>query len=414
MSDLTIPTTARARFAALLAGHLLQGTRPGRLPSGEPWTDAEFGGNVRSTREVSGYASPRSVSNWRKGTYLPAEIEPILNALFGPGGGQAEARAALLDAFRAAWAEKRGAIPTQARKSKAHDTPVPTSPNDTVSVPEADGADLAAQVEALILAGYSPPQPWRPLIRKLNLNDKSFERLDLLHDLLNLQELLLNRANATDYSPPTNFTILQRLDLDDAVITNTAPLTSLVNLECLSLFRTQVDDLSALTGLRKLRALDLSGTKITNIAPLAGIGSLQELHPNETRVSDLTPLQGLTKLRILALAGSAVSDLNPLSTLTGIEDLSLQNTAIKDLSPLATLTRLEALNLRGARLPKVEIPLTLKNLGFLDLTYTNITDLSSLASFTKLRKIFVSDEDIDTRPIEHLFSNGLQMTLVIM
>jgi Leucine-rich repeat (LRR) protein len=97
--------SARARFAALLAAHLANGTRPATA-AGEPWTDAEFAGEVRSTRDDVPTVSPRSVSNWRKGTALPVEIEPILRALFGPSDRHAAAREELRLAFLAARAEK--------------------------------------------------------------------------------------------------------------------------------------------------------------------------------------------------------------------------------------------------------------------------------------------------------------------
>ena len=66
--------------------------RPGTA-SREPWKYAEFAGHVPSSRDHAGeYVSPRSVSNWCKGTALPDEIEPILRALFGPDRARRRAR----------------------------------------------------------------------------------------------------------------------------------------------------------------------------------------------------------------------------------------------------------------------------------------------------------------------------------
>jgi Leucine-rich repeat (LRR) protein len=103
---------ARARFAAMLSGHLRAGTRPATA-AGEPWTYAEFASEVPSARGNE-YVSERSVSNWCKGTALPEEIEPILRALFGPGDRHAAARDALREAFLAARAEKYTAVVTSA------------------------------------------------------------------------------------------------------------------------------------------------------------------------------------------------------------------------------------------------------------------------------------------------------------
>jgi hypothetical protein len=102
-------STARTQFATLLADHLARGTRPSTA-AGEPWTYTEFAGEIPGAR-ANQYVSERTVSNWCKGLALPGQIEPILRALFGPTSGarHAEARGALLDAFRAAKVESRTA-----------------------------------------------------------------------------------------------------------------------------------------------------------------------------------------------------------------------------------------------------------------------------------------------------------------
>ncbi len=98
----------RAAFAALLAGHLSGGTRPATA-TGEPWTYAAFSGEIEGARGNL-HASASSVSNWCNGASLPAEIVPILRALFGPDTStstrHAEAREELRRAFQAARAER--------------------------------------------------------------------------------------------------------------------------------------------------------------------------------------------------------------------------------------------------------------------------------------------------------------------
>jgi hypothetical protein len=51
----------RTAFAALLAGHLSEGTRPSTA-TGEPWTYAAFAGEIPGARDNL-YASASSVSN---------------------------------------------------------------------------------------------------------------------------------------------------------------------------------------------------------------------------------------------------------------------------------------------------------------------------------------------------------------
>ena len=108
---------ARRHFADLFAGHLRSGTRPAKA-AGEPWTDTAFAGEVQSSRE-NGFVSPRTVSNWRKGTALPVEIEPILRALFGPSDRHAAARDALRAAFQAARDEKAATLLKRAKRDPA-------------------------------------------------------------------------------------------------------------------------------------------------------------------------------------------------------------------------------------------------------------------------------------------------------
>jgi hypothetical protein len=113
-------TIARLRFAALLARHLASGTRPA-TDGGEPWKDADFARDVQSSRVRNEFASPRSVSNWRKGKNLPTEIEPILRALFGPPSSDRHgaAREELRQAFQAARAEKNAELFASAKQDPA-------------------------------------------------------------------------------------------------------------------------------------------------------------------------------------------------------------------------------------------------------------------------------------------------------
>jgi hypothetical protein len=126
--------SARTRFAALLAGHLAKGTRP-VTAAGAPWSYAEFAAEVPSSRANDDFVSPRSVSNWCKGGSLPAEIDPVLRALFGPtsSGRHADAREELLEAFRAARAEKNAAVIARTKPDPAGGTwDVPDNEKNTV------------------------------------------------------------------------------------------------------------------------------------------------------------------------------------------------------------------------------------------------------------------------------------------
>ncbi|UHC20451.1 hypothetical protein LRS73_35560 (plasmid) [Methylobacterium currus] len=111
---------ARARFAQQLEAHVRAGTRPSTV-AGEPWTYASLAREVQSSRETGDFASPRSVSNWCKGKALPAAIDPILRALFGPPSNDrhAEAREQLRAAFIEAQREGAAAMVAGVRPGSA-------------------------------------------------------------------------------------------------------------------------------------------------------------------------------------------------------------------------------------------------------------------------------------------------------
>ena len=112
-----IPRKARPAFAAALARHLTDGSAPGG-PRPGGWSDAAFARTLPSVLSVDERVSPRSVSNWRKGTALPGEIGPILDALFGVGDG-AGPRGTLERLYRAARDERDAAAAAGAKLDPA-------------------------------------------------------------------------------------------------------------------------------------------------------------------------------------------------------------------------------------------------------------------------------------------------------
>lgn len=102
------PATAKRRaFAELLTFHVKNGTRP-HATAGNPWSFAELARAVPSKR-LDAARSDRSPAHWCRGTALPEDIEPILDALFGKAKQHEVARANLHAAFKEARAEKAGA-----------------------------------------------------------------------------------------------------------------------------------------------------------------------------------------------------------------------------------------------------------------------------------------------------------------
>ena len=199
-------SSKRAAFAALLAGHVLGGTRPA-TPMGEPWTYAAFAGEIPGARDNQ-YASASSVSNWCSGRSLPAEIGPILRALFGPDTStrHTEAREELRRAFQAARAELiAGAKPD------------PAGPNWVVSGDQLV-IDRGVRPSDRDAAGDPVRQQFQTEIARLA-------------GLIALQTLHLDNTQVSDVAPLAGLMALRLLHLNDTAVRDVSALDRLVDLE---------------------------------------------------------------------------------------------------------------------------------------------------------------------------------------
>jgi hypothetical protein len=142
-----------------------------------------------------------------------------------------------------------------------------------VAAPE----DVEVRARDMILEGRAPPAGWRAFIRRLDFDNTTLDRLDLLSPL---NQLL-------------------GLDADGTRVADLAPLAGLGRLQTLSLDGTPVADLAPLAGLGRLQTLFLDGTRVADLAPLAGLGGLRELYLSEGQEVDVSPLAGLKDLRII-------------------------------------------------------------------------------------------------------------------
>ena len=118
------------RFGQLLAWHLERGTRPNEAPGieGVRWTSQLFADAARTTE--------RSVRDWRNGKYIPKDLRPIEEALFGKFGDNplyAGYRNALRRAYRLARGESVAeltgddAVPGEGARPAPNNVPAPTA-----------------------------------------------------------------------------------------------------------------------------------------------------------------------------------------------------------------------------------------------------------------------------------------------
>ena len=160
-----------------------------------------------------------------------------------------------------------------------------------------------------------------------------------LQNLLNLEELLLNRGRSypppgvctgTASSPEHGDTAVwppaadcPPAQVDDVVVKDLSSLrrltklwklyvcdqrvdprtlTALVNLEEMSYCRNDLRDISAMRGLTKMDKLYLFENRIEDVSPLAGMTELQFLQLHDNAIRDVSSLSGLTKLTSIYLS----------------------------------------------------------------------------------------------------------------
>ena len=295
----------------------------------------------------------------------------------------------------------------------------------------------------------------------LDAHDNGILDITGLEFATNLRELRLSQNPITDLRPLANLTKLEGLHIGDvspsAVNLDLHLLTNLINLENLSLQRNGILDISPISGLTELRILSIEGNPITDLSPLAELKltdlkydiveqtieqtdpavawmpntalrtavrgelgllpdvpfakekmlQLQALSVSDKRINNISGLEFATNLRELDLNKNPITDLRPLANLTKLESLNLSevspNTPYFDLRPLANLINLKNLSLENSRISDIR-PLTgLKRLYILDIRYNAIENIHPLAGLIALRTLLIQGNPIrDLRPLSGL------------
>ena len=130
------------------------------------------------------------------------------------------------------------------------------------------------------------------------------------------------------------------LNLQGARLTDFSPLSGFADIRVLCLDGTAITDLAPLAGWTALELLDLTDTAVADLSPLRGLATLKGLLLAESQVKSLEPLAGLHELALLALTATPVSDVGPLAGLAALRNLYIGYSQIKDISALSGLTEL--------------------------------------------------------------------------
>ena len=155
-------------------------------------------------------------------------------------------------------------------------------------------------------------------ITRLDASGRNIRRLDGIHQLSKLEELILRDNLISDLEPLIGNKLLSILDLRN----------------------NYVADIGPLAGLDRLQQLDLRDNLVADVSPLTELTSLIELNLRGNRISDITPLSRLVLLQQLNLRENNVEDIESLAEMVQLRDLNLRYNRVKDIDPLAELERL--------------------------------------------------------------------------
>ena len=237
-------------------------------------------------------------------------------------------------------------------------------------------------------------------LNKLILETNQISDFSPLAGLIELREININRNPVSDISPLKGLKNLTRLLIGYTLVSDISTVRGLTNLVELNVHKTLVTDLSPLAGLINLTKLVFSNENLSDISPLAGLINLKNIHCWGHAISDISPLAELTKLERINFCGGDISDLSPLAGLTGLKELYLFVEEVSDISPLAGLTGLTRLGLHGNDISDISALAGLTNLKWLNLHGNDISDISVLAGLTKLEWLDASINQIsDVSPI---------------
>lgn len=252
-----------------------------------------------------------------------------------------------------------------------------------------------------------------PYLKSLTIKDMTFENLQFLAPLADLEALTLShcRFPADNLSVIAGLPSLQRLslpscglstvaglsnahsltylDLSNNTIRNLEPLSGMMALAELNLQHNAVTDVTDLGSLSALQKLDVSFNSLTSIAPLASCIKLSWLDASNNTLENLSAATNLAALTHLYAANNGLNNVSALANCPGLIELNISNNNLTDISALNALTSLEVLNFSYNDVYEIPVWPTGSALRMIDGSHNNLSAINNLNNLTKLTHVYM-------------------------
>lgn len=190
-----------------------------------------------------------------------------------------------------------------------------------------------------------------PNLKYLNISSTLVTNLDVVHNLLQLENLQANCLSLSTIEPLRSSKLkkLQLMDID--TLEDVSPLGSCSNLVYLSLDGSSCNSIFWNSGYLcllwdSLIDFNLSGTEITDITSLRQAKNLKILKLNDLKLRTLEPISSCLNLKRLSLVNNSIWDISHLKNLQKLESLDIRGCyQLEDLSPLNNCISLVSLQI---------------------------------------------------------------------
>ncbi len=123
---------------------------------------------------------------------------------------------------------------------------------------------------------------------------------------------------------------MQNLDLSNNKLDHAAlvGIHQLQNLDTLLVNNNEINNLDEISKVSKLNKLEIMSNKIRDISPLANLKNLQWLNLSDNKIKDISTLSSMLDLLSLKLAGNEIRDVRPIIQLAQWITVDIKNQKI--------------------------------------------------------------------------------------
>jgi Leucine-rich repeat (LRR) protein len=204
----------------------------------------------------------------------------------------------------------------------------------------------------LLVATVSILVACQPTSSGLPSDEKAAEKLEKGNQLVadcrisSCSDLSIGFAELEDYSVLSELPHVTKLGLSYNTFENLEDISGMEQLQELRIVATRIRDVSALSTFKNLTALQVQSALAEDVRPfLPKLPKLQALSINLPEDGDVAFVRKLPKLKVLVLDGEQISDLGPLRKHPSLEVVSLVMHLPKDLSPFLEIPNLKKLKI---------------------------------------------------------------------